>query len=274
MCGWSLEGRERSKNKICVGTECGAWKTRGSPLCLDLDESRTERQAGAKGCGTSDSNFTVCSGIPSKGLKHERWKWFPFLVYHSSVILLPIATLLNHDPTFTEIGESCCFDICVCETLWLCIVVVEGPFPATLRVSWFPWEKSRWSGLFLYQGQNGDDAWWWQLSISLFTMYQALLRASQTSPCLVLRGTQEICHWHPSFTVEHTKNYEAKRPPRLTHWGFESESLDLCFWAHCKVLLIRTSSREASQTVQIDSKWNSMIGYKMFSRTCGNHRVG
>lgn len=107
-----------------------------------------------------------------------------------------------------------------------------------------------------------------------FTIYQALLSALQTS-CLILTRTQEITAidiWVLQTNKQRSIRWSAR--PTLTHWRFESESLDLRFSAHFKVLLICTSSQEASQTVQIDSKWNSMIGYKMFSRTCGNHRVG
>lgn len=278
--GRSCLGRERSKNKIRGGNgvaSVGFEEHEEAPLGLGLDKSRKERQAGTNAVALLIQTslcvqWNIIGGV-------ETWKM--------EIISLPCVSFLGYfsaDSHSTQpwpyIHRSWEILLFWYMYVWkkLCvgrsaggIGSVEGPFPAMLRVYWFLWEKSRRSRLFLYQEWHGGDAWWWKLSISLRTEYQALWSALQTSPCLVLTGTQEICHWHLGFTDGHMG---VKSPPRLTHWGFESESLDLCFSAHFKVLLIRTSSQEASQTVQIDSKWNSMIGYKMFSRTCGNHRVG
>ena len=83
------------------------------------------------------------------------------------------------------------------------------------------------------------------------------------------------CCWHQGFTDKHAEICEVKcLARRLTLLGFESKA-----WGHFISSTFQSSSSasppmKSPQTVQIDGDWNSMISYKMFSRTCGNHRVG
>lgn len=56
-----VDGRERNNHKICDGNEGRNEKYEEAPYTPYPDESRGEREAGAKWWGTLGSNFTLCA---------------------------------------------------------------------------------------------------------------------------------------------------------------------------------------------------------------------
>lgn len=159
--------KTRSVMEMRVGFE----KHGETPYNPYLDESRGERQAGAKWWGTYDSNFTLCA------MEYHWRAWnmsngnsFPSLYFILGLFYCwqsPNTTMVPHTQQLgnSVLLRSVCVKLC---GWWWWWSRVGGRFSSSdIGKILFPWEKSRRSRFFLYQEWNGHDTWWWPLLISL-----------------------------------------------------------------------------------------------------------
>lgn len=80
----------------------------------------------------------------------------------------------------------------------------------------------------------------------------------------------DSCSWHLDFTDEHPKGSASlKLNPR----GFNPSLWAFSFQHISKFCSSAPHPQKPLHSLQIYKGWNTMISYKMFSRTCRNHRV-
>lgn len=81
----------------------------------------------------------------------------------------------------------------------------------------------------------------------------------------------DSCSWHLGFIDEHMSGSASLR---VSRWGFNPSLWTFSFQHISKCCSFALPPQKPLHSVQIDKGWDAMISYKMFSRTCGNHRVG